>query len=76
LQPLAVALHSLSRTAPCLAGLGLILLNRQPGRRWWLVVLLWSVTAASSGVAVAAVLLPGLASALLLALPFRKFCNS
>lgn len=75
LQPLTVALHSLFHIVPCLVGLAVILVNRRPGGNWWLVVLLWSVTAASSGLSVALVLSPGLASAVLLALPFGKSHN-
>lgn len=76
LQPLAVAVHALFHIVPCVAGLALILLNRRSGRNWWLVVPLWGVTAASSGVAVAVVLLPGLASILFVAYSSRQFTTS
>ena len=59
-HPLPVALESLARAAPCLAGLVLILLNQAPGRGWWWIVLLWAVAAAAGGEAAALLLLPGL----------------
>ncbi len=68
-HPLEVALASLLRALPCLAGLMLILLDRRPGARWWWIVLLWGCAAVIGGKAVAAVLLPGLVVAMVFALP-------
>ena len=68
LHPLDVAMSSLLRGAPCLAGLMLILCNRKPGAGWWWVVLFWTVAAAAGGGIVTAMLLPGLLSAALFAL--------
>jgi hypothetical protein len=67
-HPLDVALGSLTHALPCLAGLAVILINRA-SRGWWWVALLWGLAAATSGRIVAAVLLPGLVLAALLALP-------
>ena len=68
-NPLQAASWSLLRAVPCLAGLMLIPLRRQP-RRWWAIILLWSFTACIAGQAVAIMLLPGIAIAALVALSF------
>ena len=64
-HPLDIALNSLLRALPCMAGLALILLDPKPGARWWGILLLWGFSAAIGGEAVAALLLPGLAVAAL-----------
>ena len=67
LAPLPVALHAALRSAPCLAGIMLVLFRPRPGRSWWLVALLWCVSAAVGGGLAAVTLLPGLAVAVALA---------
>ena len=67
-HPLHVAVGSVVRALPCLAGLALILINRA-SKGWWCVALLWGLAAATGGRIVAAVLLPGLVLAALFALP-------
>ncbi len=71
LQPRRVALDSLMRSLPCLAGLMLVLLHRGPGGWWWWITLLWGLAASLGGSTVAAILLPGCIMAMLLALPRR-----
>ena len=72
-HPWQVALGSLTRALPCLAGLMLILLRRGPGGRWWWIVLLWSLAACLGGSTVREILLPGCIAAMLLALPRRAW---
>ncbi len=67
-HPLEVALGSLLRAMPCLAGLMLILLRRSSGRWWWWILMLWSLAAAIGGRPVATLLLPGLVIAAIFAL--------
>ncbi|WP_419728007.1 hypothetical protein [Lichenicola sp.] len=67
LAPLPVALHAALRSAPCLAGIMLVLFRPRPGRSWWLVALLWGASAAIGGGLAAVTLLPGLAVAVALA---------
>ena len=70
-HPWRVALGSLMRALPCLAGLVLILLRRGPGGCWWWIVLLWSLAAYLGGPTVREILLPGCLAAMLLALSRR-----
>ncbi len=70
-HPWQVALASLMRSLPCLAGLMLVLLRRGPGGWWWWIVLLWSLAACVGGATVRQILLPGCVAAMLLALPWR-----
>lgn len=65
-EPLRVALHSLLLSLPCAGGLAVAALHGTR-RRWWFVLVAWSMVAAAGGKAVALVLMPGLLSALLLA---------
>lgn len=74
--PLDVALRSLFRSLPCLAGLMLALLRQRPGRSWWLVVVLWSLSASIGGEAVAVALLPGIGIAVWFAVPNPRFRRS
>ena len=67
LAPLPVALHAALQSAPCLAGIMLVLFRPRPGRSWWLVVLLWGLSAAIGGGLAAMTLLPGLVVAVLFA---------
>lgn len=60
LAPLPVAVHAALRSAPCLMGLVLVLLRPSPGRSWWLVGLLWVLSAGIGGELVAVTLLPGI----------------
>ncbi|MGI4745742.1 MAG: hypothetical protein ACRYGI_03570 [Janthinobacterium lividum] len=71
--PLDVALRSLFRSLPCLAGLMLVLLRQRPGRSWWLVVVLWGLSASIGGEVVAVALLPGIGIAIWFALPHARF---
>ncbi len=70
-HPWRVALQSLMRSLPCMAGLMLVLLRRGPGGWWWWIVLLWSLAACLGGPTVRQILLPGCVAATLLALPRR-----
>ena len=67
-SPWRVAWNAIVRALPCLAGLMIIRLSRQPGR-WWAIVLVWSLTARLNGELVAATLLPGIVVAALFAVP-------
>ena len=67
LAPLPVALHAALQSTPCLAGVMLVLFRPRPGRSWWLVALLWGLSAAIGGGLAAVTLLPGLLVAVLFA---------
>ncbi len=67
-HPGRVALDSLARSLPCLAGLMLVSLRRGTGGHWWWIVLLWAIAAYLGGATVAVILLPGCVAATLLAL--------
>ena len=69
LHPWRVALGSLLRALPCLAGLMLVSLRLGPGGCWWWIVLLWSLAGYLGGPTVTEILLPGCVVAVLLALP-------
>ena len=71
LDPVSVGLSAGFRSAPCLAGVVLILSKPGPGPRWWWVVLLWAISASLGGEAVGFALAPGLLAAALLALPYK-----
>ncbi len=70
-HPRRVALDSLTRSLPCLAGLMITWLRRGAGGSWCWVVLLWVVAACLGGPTVRGILLPGCVAATLLALPRR-----
>ena len=67
-DPQRVAFASLARAMPCITGLLLVTYGRQP-QRWFAVLLLWGLTARIGGVAVAAILLPGIIVSGLFAMP-------